>query len=245
MYRCKILFISVGISLLWLAADVRAGWFGADFSAEVAQGTAQGPGVSGRMYVGSGRGRTEIRQNEQLLIEIIDPGRGGAWLLDANRKVYSERGVPKVTTPVNGSRTPCDGMEGVACRQMSDELLNGRSARKWLLRVNGKERQQWNDILHDFPVRVVEGGVVIMSKRFIDAQSLNGRQVERWRVQQHNGTSVTESEQWYDPQLNVAIRQVAQDGSFRELRNIQMGAQPEILFELPSGYRKLDSPLAR
>jgi hypothetical protein len=42
--------------------------------------------------------------------------------------------------------------------------------------------------------------------------------------------------------LNIAIRQVAKDGSFRELRNIQLGAQADALFELPQGYRKLEAP---
>lgn len=242
MYRLKFLFISVGISLLWPAMSVKAGWFGADFSAEVVQGTAQGQSVRGRMYVGAGRVRTEMKQSDQLLIEIIDPGKGKAWMLDEGRKVYSERNVPQVSVQSAGSHSPCDGVEGTDCRQMPDEVLNGRSARKWLLRIKGEERQQWNDAIHHFPIQVVEAGRVVMAKVFIGAETLNGRQVERWRTLQQNAGAVVENEQWYDPQLNIAIRQVAQDGSFRELRNIQLGLQADALFELPQGYRKLDAP---
>lgn len=242
MCKFKILFISVGICLLWPAISVWAGWFGADFSAEVVQGTTQGQSVRGKMYVGQGRVRTEMKQNDQLLIEIIDPGKGQAWMLDEGRKVYRQRAVPKVSVPRGDTHSPCDGVEGTDCRQMPDELLNGRNARKWLLRIKGKERQQWHDSVHDFPIQVVESGQVIMAKVFIGAETLNGRPVERWRTLQQNDKTVVENEQWYDPQLNIAIRQVAKDGSFRELRNIQLGAQADALFELPQGYRKLEAP---
>lgn len=242
MYKIKILFISVGIFLLWPSMSVKAGWFGADFSAEVVQGTSQGQSVRGRMYVGAGRVRTEMKQNDQLLIEIIDPGKGLAWMVDEGRKVYSERSVPQVIAPSADSRSPCDGVEGTDCRQMPDEVRNGRNARKWLLRIKGEERQQWNDAIHNFPIQIVEAGQVVMAKVFIGAEVLNNRQVERWRTLQQNASTVVENEQWYDPQLNIAIRQVAQDGSFSELRNIQLGLQADALFELPQGYRKLDAP---
>jgi hypothetical protein len=125
---------------------------------------------------------------------------------------------------------------------MPDEVLNGRSARKWLLRIKGEEQQQWNDAIHHFPIQIVKAGQVVMAKVFIGTEVLDGRQVERWRTLQQDTRSIVENEQWYDPQLNIAIRQEAQDGSFRALRNIQLGSQADALFELPQGYRKLDAP---
>ncbi len=241
MRRFKILFISVGTCLLLQAMSVRAGWFGADFSAEVVQGTAQGQNVHGKMYVGAGRVRTEMKQSGQLMIEIIDPNKGLAWVLDEGRKLYQQRNVPKISAGSAKNRNPCDAVEGAECRQLADESLNGRNARKWLLRVNGQERLQWNDSRHGFPVQIVEAGQLVMAMVFIGEESLNGRRVERWRAMQYSGKSVVENEQWYDPQLNIAIRQVAKDGSFRELRNIQLGVQKETLFELPQGYQRLDA----
>ena len=76
---------------------------------------------------------------------------------------------------------------------------------------------------------------------YVAEEQLGGRKVERWRALQHSGSSIVESEQWYDPQLNIAIRQQAQDGSFRELRNIRLGEQPESLFVLPPGYEQVDA----
>ncbi len=240
MHKFKILFISVGTCLLLQAMSVTAGWFGADFAAEVVQGSTQGQSVRGKMYVGAGRVRTEMKQSDQRLIEIIDPHKGQAWVLDESRKLYRERSVPKLEAGKEQSRNPCEGLAGAVCQQLPDENLNGRSAKKWLLRLNGKERLQWNDSLHGFPVRVVEAGQVVMAMVFIGEENLNGRRVERWQAMQHNAKNVIENQQWYDPQLNIAIRQVAQDGSFRELRNIKLGAQAEALFELPPGYSRLD-----
>lgn len=218
-----------------------AGWFGADFSAEVIQGSGKGQSAQGKMYVSAGRVRTEMRKNDSLMIEIIDPGKGLAWLLDTQNKRYQERAVPRISADSAKSSNPCRGVKGIDCRQLPDEMLNGRSAKKWLLRAKNKERLQWNDARHGFPIQVVESGKVVMAMSFLGEEILQGRRVERWKALQHHGKTVIENEQWYDPQLNIAIRQLAQDGSFRELRNIQLGPQAENLFELPSGYQKFSA----
>lgn len=238
----KILSISVGSCLLLVQmAVVRAGWFGADFSAEVVQGTNQGQSTRGRMYVGKGRVRTEMELNGELMIEIIDPGSGIAWVVEPQQQRYQERSVPRVTVGEKQSANPCNGISGAQCRQLPDEILNGRSTRKWLLRHNGKERLQWNDARHGFPIQVVEAGQVVMAMVYVAEENLQGRRVERWRALQHSAKAIVESEQWYDPQLNIAIRQQAKDGSFRELRNIQLGPQADELFILPQGYSKMDA----
>lgn len=224
-----------------LAPVVQAGWFGADFSAEVVRGTPQGQSTSGRMYVSKGRVRTEIEQNGKLMIEIIDPLRGIAWVVDPQQQRYQERNVPKVVTGDKQSDNPCNGVAGALCRQMSDEILNGRSTKKWILRHNGKERVQWNDARHGFPIQVAEGGQVVMAMVYVSEERLGERHVERWRALQYSGKSVIENEQWYDPQLNIAIRQQAKDGSFRALRNIRLGEQADKLFILPQGYSKMDA----
>jgi hypothetical protein len=241
MLKRKIFFISVGSCLLLAATAVRAGWFGSDFSAEVVQGNAQGQRVSGRMYVSAGRVRTEMKQNDQLLVEIINPRSGVAWLLEPQRKRYRERAVPKLTAGEGKSANPCSGIAGASCRALPDEILNGRSTKKWLLQLNGKERLQWNDARHGFPTQVVEGGQVVMAMLYLSEEKLAGRRVEHWRALQNIGGAVVESEQWYDPQLNIAIRQQSKDGAFRQLRNIRLGKQADELFALPQGYRNTDA----
>jgi len=241
MSKLTTLFISVCTCLVLQAPVVRAGWFGADFSAEVVQGSAQGQDLRGKMYVGAGRVRTEMKQGDQRLIEIINPNKGQAWMLDDGRKVYEQRSVPRLDAKGGISPNPCDRIAGAECRQLPDEVVNARSTKKWLLKVNGKERLQWNDADYGFPIQIVEAGQIVMSMRYLGEEALQGRRVERWRALQYSGQGVIESEQWYDPQLNIAIRQVAKDGSFRELRNIQLGPQAEALFELPQDYSRLET----
>jgi hypothetical protein len=241
MNKIKFLSISVGSYLLLMHTVVSAGWFGADFSAEVVQGTSQGQDTRGRMYVSKGRVRTEMEQNGERMIEIIDPLGGVAWVVDPQQQSYQERAVPKISAADKHSANPCNGIAAAQCRQLPDEILNGRSTKKWQVRHNGKERMQWNDARHGFPIQVVERGQVVMAMVYVSEERLGERPVERWRALQHSGKAVVESEQWYDPQLNIAIRQQAKDGSFRELRNIRLGEQPDELFTLPQGYSKMDA----
>lgn len=242
MGRNRVFSISVGIYLLVLQTVVaNAGWFGADFSADVVKGGSKAESAGGRMYVSRGRVRTEIEQDGVQLIEIIDPAKGIAWVVDPEHRSYRQRQVPKFEIGDGKSNNPCTGISGAQCRQLPNEILNGRTTTKWQLNHNGKQRLQWNDAHHGFPVQVVERGKVVMSMVYLAEEHLNGRKVERWRALQHSGNAIVESEQWYDPQLNIAIRQVAQDGSFRELRNIRLGEQDDSLFAVPQGYSKMDN----
>lgn len=240
MKQKLLFFISVCIFLQLQVAYVEAGWFGADFSAGLVLSSKQGKPMQGRMYVGAGRVRTEIEQNGQLSIEIIDPYEGKAWLLDRKRKLYSERSVPVLTADKANSYNPCAEIDGAKCTALGIEQLNGRTANKWLVRMGAHELLQWNDVKHGFPLQVVESGKIVMSRKYLGTETLEARQVERWKAVQYSENSLIESEQWYDPELNIAIRQVAKDGSMRQLTNIQVGAQNEALFLLPQGYRKID-----
>lgn len=233
----KTFFISLCISLQLCAASVWAGWFGTDFSAELVEGTPQAQSVRGMMYVDAGRVRTEIGQGDRQLVEIIDPLKGLAWVLDVSNKLYQVRSVPVVTPETARTNNPCDGVAGAECSQYPEETINGRRAIKWSLRFNGQERVQWNDARHGFPIQVVESGKVVMAMAFLGDEKLNGRSVERWHALQYSAGQIVETEQWYDPQLNIAIRQQAKDGTFRALRNIQLGHQSDALFTLPQGYR--------
>jgi hypothetical protein len=75
-------------------------------------------------------------------------------------------------------------------------------------------------------------------------ESLNGRATERWRCT--GQTAVPQGEEpvdavvWYDPELEMGIRSVEDNGNIFEVRDIAVGPQDAALFELPAGYQKLD-----
>ncbi len=62
------------------------------------------------------------------------------------------------------------------------------------------------------------------------------RKVEEWNC---HSNSVGEVTQLYDPVLHVVIRSEDKKGRVLELRNILEGNQPDVLFKVPEGYRKV------
>ncbi|MDH5784386.1 MAG: hypothetical protein OEZ16_02105 [Chromatiales bacterium] len=185
--------------------------------------------------------RTEMKSDDETLVEIVDPINGVSLLLDVKNHSYQEQAIPKLSNQSLQSKNPCDRIPDAKCRRLADEMLKGRMANKWHLSIAGGERLQWNDALHGFPLQVVEGGKVVMAMVYLAEEQVNGRKVERWRALQQKSNTLMESEQWYDPELNIAIRQRSQDGSYRELRNIQLGEQSESLFKVPPGYERVDA----
>ncbi len=72
-------------------------------------------------------------------------------------------------------------------------------------------------------------------------EAMNGRSAENWQMESKwwgSGPAYL----WVDSQIKTAIKWKLPDGSSGELQNIQVGAQPASLFELPADYRKQDLP---
>lgn len=220
------------------AGQALAGWFGADFSADIYQGTAQSLNRQGNMSVSKGRVRTEIIRDGKTMVEIIDPSQGKAWLLDAGSRRYLEREVPMSKGQRSEQSTPCAGLpQEVTCQRLGSESVNNRSSDKWQLQSNGRSQLLWLDREHHFPVRVVNNGQLAMEMRFLGRERVSGRAVEKWQSQMQGPQGAVSATQWYDPELNIAIRQVLANGQLRELRNIRIGAQQEALFSVPAGYQ--------
>lgn len=235
------LFIPVGI--LFACGSAVAGWFGADFSADIYQLQGQQEQKVGRMFVGEGRVRTEIGSTEQGMVEIIDPHRGTAWLLDRAHKRYRQRPVPDAKAAAD--ENPCAAMPQASCSRLGVEAVNGRRSVKWQITQGGRTMLHWFDMQHHFPVRVVEGGELQMEMRYVEERTYEGRTVELWQSWATGPRGENRATQWYDPQLNIAVRQQTDDGRWQELRNIRLGKQPVELFQLPEGYTRAEIPTGR
>jgi hypothetical protein len=76
--------------------------------------------------------------------------------------------------------------------------------------------------------------------RLLGFEKLYGRPTERWEMKttRPDGEAM-QSTQWYDPELQIAIREELAGGYFRELRNISVGPQPAHLFTVPANYQRL------
>jgi hypothetical protein len=52
----------------------------------------------------------------------------------------------------------------------------------------------------------------------------------------------TRTFQWFDPELDLAVRQEFPGGFVSELKNVSVGKQPDHLFSIPAGYERISAP---
>lgn len=75
-------------------------------------------------------------------------------------------------------------------------------------------------------------------------ETVNGRATEKWRCTGQTmvpqGQQPVDATVWYDPELELEIKSVNDNGDVFEIRNIAVGEQDSSMFEVPAGYQKLD-----
>jgi hypothetical protein len=67
-------------------------------------------------------------------------------------------------------------------------------------------------------------------------ETVNGRSTVKYEGTNSNGET---SEVWLDPKLRFPVKWTGKNGT-GEMQNIQEGSQPASLFEIPSGFTKMD-----
>ncbi len=105
-----------------------------EFSAEIVQRGPQGQESRGKMYVGKDRVRTDMTQNEQKIIHIVDKKQRVEWLLYPSQRSYMVMpgsGAGSEAASKSRSHNPCEGAQGASCRNLGKEQLFGRQATKW------------------------------------------------------------------------------------------------------------------
>ena len=70
----------------------------------------------------------------------------------------------------------------------------------------------------------------------VGSDTVNGRSTVKYEATNSNGDT---GDVWLDPKLRFPVKWQGKNASW-ELRNIQEGAQPASLFEVPAGYNKMD-----
>ena len=223
-----------------------------EFSADVIQSMPQEEPQQGRMYVGNDQMRTDINVGGKSMIQIIDVKKQTAYMLDPEQKSYMERkaGPGELNSGRGGpamDSDPCAGMQNLACRRIGVESVNGRSAEKWELEntAMGQSGKMviWLDQERHIPVRQLLPDGATMEMRLLGSETLNGRTVEKWEMKATRpGGQSSVAYQWFDPELNMNIRQEQPGGFISELRNIRIGKQPADLFIVPTGYKMMSMP---
>ena len=219
-----------------------------EFSADVFQKGPQGGDSAGRIYVSKTGMRTEMTQNGQQVIQIFDSKTQTTRMILPAQKSYMEfqgaGNAPAPSTQQPADINPCMGVAGAKCRNLGQEKVGGRPAVKWEMTM---ERQgtslrstQWIDIERGVPLRQEMPNGQSMEQTMLGEETLSGRKVEKWEMTMAQGNQAPQrSYRWFDPQLNMAVREEFPGGYAREMRNIKIGPQDASLFQVPAGYKKM------
>jgi hypothetical protein len=253
MIRQKQVAVAAVLSTV-LVAVVQADTGAAQFSAEMIRRGPDGQVTSGKMYVGDGRTRMEMSQDGREVIRISDQNRHMEWILFPAEQSYLERGAPSgaegaVSPPKEPSAEsdPCTGMPGVTCRRVGVEDVNGRPAVKWEMTANQGGQtltgSQWLDQERGMPLRSVMPNGPTMELKMLGQETIDGRKVEKWEMTMTApNQQPTQTFQWYDPELKLAVREEFPGGYVSELKNVRVGPQPDDLFTVPAGYNRMTMP---
>ncbi|MCW8907913.1 MAG: hypothetical protein OQL28_11750 [Sedimenticola sp.] len=237
-------FRGLGLGLLLSALPLvqAASPAAVEFSADTLQTDPKNNQRSGRIYVGKQRIRSEMQQNGQPVVSIIDTEQRTTWVLYPQQRSYIEySSADAVAGEQNGS--PCEGIPGAECRRLGEEQIQGRPAVKWSVKVPGQggavQSTQWIGKQRSILLRQEVPGGPVMEQKMLGVEQLQGREVEKWEMVVTQGSQQQRSTRWFDPQLNLAIREQNPGGYLRELRNIRVGEQSPELFTIPADYRKI------
>lgn len=223
-----------------------------EFSADTVESDMQGGERTGKLYVGKDRVRTEFNMNGQTLIQIIDLDAQEALMINPQEKSYirSQAGAGALPSgPAAKGGSPCAGMENITCKQVGEEKVNGRPAVKWVFESQAAGQSGsmtiWLDEQRGVPLRQIMPDGSSMEMLLIGPEKVAGRSAELWEVTTTGADGeARKSYQFYDPELKMNIREEAESGFFRELRNIKVGKQPDALFKVPPGYSEVSMPAA-
>jgi hypothetical protein len=206
-----------------------------------------------KMFWNDGSVRFEYVDQGIPMVQIFDNNNSKVIWLDAAKKVYIEReltdqqAVP-VMAGTEKKYNPCDDFPGAECTRLKSAELNDRQTDKWLITFKVDSRDlhvfQWIDKKHQILVRQENPDGSVLDVKILDDQEINGRQVRRVDMNaiDPDGNSVRAT-QWYDPELDIVVRQQADDGAIDELRNIRLETVSAEMFAVPEGYRTVDSQL--
>ena len=218
------------------------------FSADTVQAAPQGQSITGKRYVGEGRERTEASHGGQNMVQILDSVQGVSYLVFPEQKAYTEIRVPAASPKTGPQADPCAGIQGVTCRKLGPEPVNGRPATKWEMAggpaAQGKTITSWIDDERGLPLRMQYSDGGALEAKMLGKDQHEGRTVEKWEtVMTRAGQQPVRMLEWVAPDLGgVTVKQQGPDGSSFELKNIKVGPQPAELFAVPAGFQKVAPP---
>jgi len=245
LYCGIVVVFSLLIAEISLAFEVAV-----EFSATAVQIAPGQPENQKRMYVGKDIVRTDSIFNNNTLIEIVNSKEQlRLFLIPAERIFLQQKSPGPVRQTVSrelASKSPCAGIRNTSCEMLAKEMINNRQTEKWEFAENQGDQMHlslhWIDVERHIVVREFLPDGTLTELVPLENELIDGRHTEKWlwRSLTPDGKMETAT-QWYDPELKMAIREELPGGYIRELRDIKTGTQDKELFEIPDGYKQVES----
>ena len=198
-----------------------------------------------------GSTRFEYMDQGVPMVQIFDISSNQMIWLDTEKKVYTKRELAdsqamSVTGKAVAEYNPCDEFPDAKCHHLKSAEMNGRQTDKWLLTFSdsGKDRHvfQWVDQEHQILVRQENPDGSVLDVNILDDQEIDGRKVRKVEMLATSADgSRVHGARWYDAELDIVVRQYADNGAINELRNIRIETVAPELFAIPGDYRLLES----
>ena len=268
-WRGLALFLSLFIALTAPTISHATVWYAGEFSAKSTLIDPRNPQnkVQSTFYVGKNRLRSETIYQGKYRVLIVHPREHKVWTLFPEDKTYFA-GLSRIPLPPQpdierlpaDGDSPCQQDKALICKSIGSEVLHGFPTEKWEIihqdptlpnsGSNGDNRQErktllWVDTTRHIILRQQpEGGP--STERLLDGiETLHGRETEKWSfVQSFEGKS-RQQNQWVDKKLRLPVKETVEGLTVMELLEIQEKPQPEDLFEIPSGFKEIQPPVAR
>lgn len=229
------------ILLFLMINNVHAAVSDKAFSADAMVTIPGEPKTISKLFVGKDRVRTEVTTQNGVIVDIVFPMEGKLIKLNPQLKQFIEIPIAKQTHKQQSSNNPCYRLQHATCTQLGEENINGMNTQKWkiisLQQGKNVRTLHWVDTQRQLAIREFFNDGSMAEMVLEKNETMNNRKTEKWvRTLSRPDGSTVNSYQWYDPQLNISIREELPGGYIRELKNIKVGKQKNSLFVVPDDY---------
>jgi hypothetical protein len=182
---------------------------------------------------GKEEGKVESTKGEAVTAKMVQE-------MSATVMSGSDKGSMKSKFAMKGQKFRMESEKGGG----SYTIVRGDLKKTWMVMPAAKSYMELDTKHEEAPV-LEEKVKDEVSRRVVGSETVDGRPCTKYEVTVRRGDKTAVIYQWWATDINFPVRTAAVDGSwFMEYRDIKLGAQPDSLFEIPAGYRKMSIPTA-
>lgn len=230
--------------LLQLFACLLPG-YAINFSADAVMSSPGRADVSTHLYYSSGRIRKEFFYYGEPVIQIVDANKHISLMCFTELQMcYENNTLEEINIGIESAvSSPCENNKTLKCENLGEHLLNDRKAIQWkIIALDGNKELislLWLDAELKIPVKQMMFNGTAIELQWLGSEKLDNRETEKWvqRITLANG-EVLESQQWFDKELKISIRESFANGNSQELKHIVVENISDKLFAIPVGYDK-------